>query len=109
MTYAMLDLIFLAAALAVAGVAAAGTPRRRRARSSALIPAIGITVAITLVLTAVFDNLMIALGLFSYEPGLLLGVRLGLVPVEDFAYPIAAAILLPSLWIVLGRRPGGTS
>ncbi len=104
MTYLALDVIFLAVAGAV-GLAAVFVHRRRRgARAARLVPAIGITMAVTLVLTAVFDNLMIAAGLFSYADDRLLGAYVGLVPVEDFAYPVAAALLLPSLWILIGRR-----
>lgn len=104
MTYLALDVIFLALAGA-AGLAAVFVHRRRPGvGDTCLLPAIGITIAVTLVLTAVFDNLMIAAGLFTYENDRLLGGYLVLVPVEDFAYPIAAAILLPSLWILIGRR-----
>lgn len=104
MTYLALDVIFLAVA-AAAGVAAVLVHRGRRGRGPArLVPAIGITAAVTLLLTAVFDNLMIAAGLFTYDEDRLLGAHVGLVPVEDFAYPLAAAILLPSLWILIGRR-----
>ena len=55
-----------------------------------------------LLLTAVCDNVMIAAGLFTYEPGLISGLTVGLAPIEDFAYPIAAALLLPALWSLLG-------
>jgi lycopene cyclase domain-containing protein len=51
-----------------------------------------------LVLTAVFDNVMIAVGLFGYRPGTLSGLSVGLAPIEDFAYPVVAAVLLPALW-----------
>lgn len=104
MTYLALDLVFLALAGAVGLAAAVLRLRRPGAGGARLLPAIGITMAVTLVLTAVFDNVMIAAGLFSYEEDRLLGAYLGLVPVEDFAYPIAAAILLPSLWILIGKR-----
>jgi lycopene cyclase domain-containing protein len=107
MTYLLLDAVFLAAT-ALVGVAALLAHRRRRparrTRGSRLAPAIGITVAVTVLLTAVFDNVMIAAGLFSYNPDALVGVMIGRVPIEDFAYPLAAAILLPSLWILTGER-----
>lgn len=107
MTYLLLDAIFLAAA-GVVGTAAVLAHRRRlpraRARNRRLVPAIGITLAATVILTAVFDNVMIAAGLFTYNPDALVGVMIGLVPIEDFAYPLAAAILLPSLWILTGER-----
>jgi lycopene cyclase domain-containing protein len=51
-----------------------------------------------LVLTAVFDNVMIAVGLFSYRASAVSGLSVGRAPIEDFAYPIAAAVLLPALW-----------
>jgi lycopene cyclase domain-containing protein len=66
--------------------------------------AVAVTAAALFVLTAVFDNVMIGSGLFHYSPEHLTGLRIGLAPVEDFAYPLAAALLLPSLWTVLRRR-----
>lgn len=104
MSYLQLDLIFLAVAGAVAIAAAVATQRRPRSRRHHLVAAIGVAAAVTLLLTAVFDNIMIAIGLFTYEDDRLLGATVGRVPVEDFAYPLAAAILLPSLWILTGRR-----
>ena len=63
----------------------------------------------------VFDNVMIAAGLFDYGHELLVGAYVGQAPVEDFAYPLGSALLLPALWLLLtsrgragrrGRRPG---
>lgn len=51
-----------------------------------------------LLLTAIFDNLMIWAGLFSYNPAMILGIYVGLAPIEDFFYAILAAILVPILW-----------
>ena len=48
--------------------------------------------------------IMIAAGLFSYAPGLISGLSMGLAPLEDFAYPVAAVLLLPALWLLLGER-----
>ena len=56
------------------------------------------------VLTAVFDNVMIASGLFDYGHGTLTGAKVGLAPLEDFAYPLAAVLLLPGLWILLTHK-----
>lgn len=103
MTYLVLDLVFLAIAAAVV-VAAVVFRRARRASLVRLAPAMAVTAAVTVALTAVFDNVMIASGLFSYDSRRLLGVFVGLVPVEDFAYPLAAAILLPSLWVLLHQK-----
>lgn len=56
------------------------------------------------VLTFVFDNIMIALGLFTYAPDKILGVYVWLAPVEDFMYPLLAALLVPAIWEKLGEK-----
>jgi hypothetical protein len=47
---------------------------------------------------------MIGLGIMEYSDEATSGLRLGLAPLEDFAYPLAAVILLPSLWLLLDRE-----
>jgi len=94
MTYWALNAIFLAVIL-VAGLLAA-----RRLPWAA----VGLTAAVLLVMTAVFDNVMIAIGLVAYNESLISGAFIGIAPLEDFAYAIAAIIGLPSLWALLERR-----
>lgn len=105
MTYLLLALGFLALATIVALVA------RRVARRTGR-PAVGwrvlaLAAGALLLLTAVFDNVMIASGLFAYADAQISGARIGLAPVEDFSYPLAAVILLPALWSLFGDRFGG--
>lgn len=57
-----------------------------------------ISFIILLGLTLVFDNLAIWLGFFSYNPALILGLHVGLAPIEDFFYAILACIIVPILW-----------
>ncbi|WEK14671.1 MAG: lycopene cyclase domain-containing protein [Candidatus Microbacterium phytovorans] len=64
----------------------------------------GIAAAVLLILTAVFDNVMIAAGLFTYPEHLISGVRIGLAPIEDFSYPLCAAFLVPAVRTLLERR-----
>lgn len=99
MTYLELSAWFVGAAVAGAVIASLLSGRRRVS-----LVGIGITIAVLFVLTAVFDTLMIATGLFHYSPGHLLGVHIGLAPLEDFAYPLAGAVLLPALWAALRAR-----
>ncbi|WP_433875509.1 lycopene cyclase domain-containing protein [Sinomonas atrocyanea] len=113
MSYLLLDLVFLAAAAGLAGLLSArrrGARPGARRRSLAWVPPLVAGVAL-LALTAVFDNVMIAVGLFSYASAALSGLAVGLAPLEDFAYPLAAAALLPALWVRLSRaeRTGGTT
>ena len=97
MTYWALNAIFLAITAAVAIVALIRRPRRRWL-------AILITLGILLLFTAVFDNVMIGVGLVGYDRALISGAFIGVAPLEDFAYAIAAAVLLPSLWMLLTPR-----
>ncbi len=67
--------------------------------------ATAVTAAALMVLTAVFDTVMIRADLFRYDASALTGLRIGLTPVEDLAWPLVAAVLLPTLWELLGRPP----
>jgi lycopene cyclase domain-containing protein len=99
MTYLGLALVFLAAAVALTvAAAAARRPRREWWVATAAVA------AALLVLTAVFDSMMILADLFRYDAGALAGARAWLAPVEDLAWPLAAALLLPALWELLGPR-----
>lgn len=97
MTYPLIVLPFVAVTvLAVLATARRPGFGRRMAAS-------GIAAAVLVVLTAIFDNVMIAAGLFAYPEELISGARIGLAPVEDFAYPVCAAFLVPAVFTLLGR------
>ena len=99
MTYAVLASLFVAggAILALAATLI-GRVSRRWWLSTLLVG------LLLLVLTAVFDTLMIVADLFRYDESALLGPRVLLVPVEDFAWPVFAVLAVPALWELLGRR-----
>ena len=98
MTYPLIVVPFLLAAAAVA-LATIRRPRFGRRMGASAVAAV-----ILLTLTAVFDNVMIAAGLFTYPAEHLSGLRIGLAPVEDFSYPLAAAFLVPAVWSLLSGR-----
>ena len=75
-------------------------PVLRRMRTVPIV----LTVVVLCVLTAVFDTVMIAADLYVFDPDKILGVYVWGAPLEDFAYAIAAAVGMPVLWVVLGRR-----
>lgn len=98
MTYLLLNLPFLGV-VAVVALAAVLTRRGPRWRW------VGLTAVVVLVLTAVFDNVLVGTGIVAYDRELISGVFVGVAPIEDFAYAIAAIVLLPSLWHLLAPRP----
>ncbi|WP_265520280.1 lycopene cyclase domain-containing protein [Oerskovia flava] len=85
----------------VLGVLSAVTFRTlRRGRTRPLVAA----ALVMLLLTLVFDTLMIAVGLYVYAPDKILGIWIWGAPLEDFAYPLAAVLLVPAVWTWLGDR-----
>ncbi|KGM11609.1 lycopene cyclase domain-containing protein [Cellulomonas bogoriensis] len=96
-TYMLINAVFLPVAVVVLLVA-----RWRTGRPG--LRAVGLVTAVLLVMTAVFDNIMIRTGLVAYDDDLRLGWSIGVAPVEDFAYAVAAVLLLPALWHLLGPR-----
>jgi len=95
MTYWALNAIFLAAVAAVAVVAVLSKRGPRWA-------SVGLVLGVVLLMTAVFDNVMIGVGLVGYSAEKISGAFIGIAPLEDFAYAIAAVVLLPSLWTLIG-------
>lgn len=102
MTYWLINAIFLAISVGGAFTAAVLVSRGRRVGLS--WRSLGITLVVVLLMTAIFDNVMIGVGLVGYDPARISGVFVGIAPLEDFAYAVAAVILLPSMWIILGQR-----
>jgi lycopene cyclase domain-containing protein len=68
------------------------------------LTSLGVPIAALLIGTAVFDNLIIAAGLVAYDDSLNLGIRIGLAPIEDFLYAIAAVMVTASFWHILARK-----
>ncbi|HEY0258594.1 MAG TPA: lycopene cyclase domain-containing protein [Lacisediminihabitans sp.] len=103
MTYLWLSAAFLAVAALVLLIAVVASPGRRILFARWWMPILtaGATLA---ALTAVFDNVMIRVGLMTYARDAISGLRIGLAPLEDFAYPLAGLLLLPAVWFLLGRR-----
>lgn len=98
----MLNLPFLAVAalVAVAAIASRRSPSWR---------GIGLAAIVVLLLTAVFDNVLVGTGIVGYDPALISGAKIGVAPLEDFAYAIAGLVLLPSLWSLLTPRSSSSA
>ena len=99
MTYLLISLPFLAAAVTVGLIGLPADPAARRRRWTG----IGFATVALLVLTAVFDTLIIANGIVDYDDARRIGLAIGLAPVEDFAYPLAGVLLVPAIWTIAQR------
>lgn len=73
---------------------------RKRLRISALAKA-GL---LLMLMTAVFDNLIIFSGIVAYDETLISGIKIWLAPIEDFSYTIFAIGLVPAIFEATGRR-----
>ncbi|AJE31974.1 C50 carotenoid epsilon cyclase [Corynebacterium humireducens NBRC 106098 = DSM 45392] len=96
MTYALISLPFLIFAAVLAFRHRHAVPRQ--------LAVTAIVAVILLVLTVIFDNVMIWAGLVGYGEDQRLGLDLGLVPVEDLFYPLVAALIIPAVWRGRGVR-----
>jgi lycopene cyclase domain-containing protein len=113
--YAGVNAPFLVVGLALVVVAAVVTMRRalpsnarsRAVRRSALVRAgVGVLVSLVgvFVLTTVFDNVIILTGVVDYDHSLTSGIRIGVAPIEDYAYSLFAAVALPAVWLIVPAR-----
>ena len=94
MTYVVMASVILAV------IVAASWPVPRRVGFSA----VGWTLVVLIALTLVFDNMIVGFGIVGYDDALISGIRVPFAPIEDFSYAIAAAFMVPAVWIVLGSR-----
>lgn len=63
-----------------------------------------LTIAILLVFTAVFDSVIVSLGMVDYDYSKTLGILVGTAPIEDFFYALMAGALIPFVWTILGKN-----
>jgi len=97
MTYLIINAPFLAIAATVLAVAV-----WRGARPT-VFPWV-VAFFVMMILTAIFDNAIIGFGLVDYNDALISGIRLGFAPLEDFAYTLAALLIIPALWHLLAPK-----
>lgn len=90
MTYLLLSVPFLVVAAVLWAVRA-----KRYRRQSAVT---GIVMTVLLVLTVVFDNLMVAAGLVGYDDANNLGIYLGRIPAEDVFYSVFVVLIVTAFW-----------
>ena len=94
MTYGQLNLIFLV-------VAVLATWFIKSKFQCFTTPVVALPM---LILTTIFDNLIIAARIVGYDQSKLIGLNIGLVPIEDFAYTVVAILLVPAIWKAMTKN-----
>ena len=62
------------------------------------------TFAAMIIGTAIFDNAIIGAGLVAYDESKILRFKIGLAPIEDFAYSIGVVLLATSIAALMKKR-----
>ena len=94
MTYLALNMTFMLIAFVVLNLVSRKSPWR----------AIGFTMLWMLLVTLVFDNVIIGLEIVGYDKTKISGILLGLAPIEDFAYTVVAVLAVSTIWTKLTKE-----
>ncbi len=93
-SYILMNAVFITFALVVVLRIKVVLSRRAQLASSILL----------LGCMLIFNTYLTALPIVRYNSERILGLRLGTIPVEDFAYLAVALVLTPSVYTYLKRR-----
>jgi len=94
MNYLALNLTFMFIAFVTLNLVSRKSPWR----------AIGFTMLWMLLVTLVFDNVIIGLEIVGYDKTKISGILLGLAPIEDFAYTVVAVLAVSIIWTKLTKE-----
>jgi len=94
MTYLALNVTFMLIAFVILNLVSRKSPWR----------AIGFTMLWMLLVTLVFDNVIIGLDIVGYDETKISGILLGLAPIEDFAYTVVAVLAVGIIWTKLTKE-----
>ncbi len=94
MTYLALNMTFMLIAFVTLNLVSRKSPWR----------AIGFTMLWMLLVTLVFDNIIIGLEIVGYDKTKISGILLGLAPIEDFAYTVVAVLAVSIIWTKLTKE-----
>lgn len=94
MNYLALNVVFMLIAFVILNVSVRKSPWK----------IIGWTLLTMVLVTLIFDNVIVALGIVDYDTDKISGLVLGLVPIEDFAYTIVSVLAVSSIWHLMTRK-----
>jgi small toxic polypeptide LdrA/B/C/D len=92
-TYLTLNILFMVVAILLIGI-----PKYSSRRLFAGV------IIILFILTLIFDSMLVSFHIISYTQFKIVGLHLGTAPIEDFFYPLLAAIIIPKIWQRIGHK-----
>jgi lycopene cyclase domain-containing protein len=106
MTYLGFLVVVLGLPLVVAGLLTRRDARRGQRLSVRAVSALAILVATAVVYTTPWDNYLVATRVWWYDPARVLGLTLGWVPLEEYAFFVLQTVAVGLLLLVVTRRLG---
>lgn len=94
MTYLALNVTFMLIAFVTLNLISRKSPWRT----------IGFTMFWMILVTLVFDNIIIGIEIVGYDKTKISGILLGLAPIEDFAYTVVAVLAVSIIWTKLTKE-----
>ncbi len=98
MSYGQFLVVFLVVPILVLGFVL------RRHLSARYLGRVAALVAIAVAYTTPWDNLIVALGVWTYDPSLVAGIVLGFVPLEEYLFFVLQTMLSGLVLLALVRR-----
>lgn len=92
-TYLLVNILFVSAVLIAF-----------RVRSQKPTKAIWLSLTVLLILTAIFDSMIVGFKIVGYDLDKILGIYVGLAPIEDFFYAVMALLIVVVVWNKLERK-----
>lgn len=78
-------------------------------RAWPFVPVVGLHVVLALTYTTPWDNYLVAVKVWWYDPALVLGITLGYVPLEEYIFFAAQTVLIGTILLAAARLSSTTS
>ena len=78
----------------------------RRHLTARYLSHVAVLAIIALVYTTPWDNAIVMMGVWSYDPALIAGIVLGVIPLEEYLFFVLQTMLTSLVLLALLRRSG---
>jgi lycopene beta-cyclase len=100
-SYGQFLVVFLVAPILVLGLLL------RRHLTQRFVASVAGMALVALLYTTPWDNLIVSMGVWDYDPVLIAGIVLGVIPLEEYLFFLLQTMLTSLVLLGLARRSGG--